>query len=173
MDDAAFDTATRRVPALLTRRRSLGVLSVLGLGAGLLTNDAEAKKRRKKKKRKNKKGNQPLTCTGCTVCETCVNGVCQPVADGTTCGTDAVCRHNVCGRTCTPLTPGQCPAGKSCLDSSADGQANVCVTTGFGFCAQPACTDDASCPPGSVCGIQNCSLGAPFPKRLCLVVDQV
>ena len=116
MDDAAFDTATRRVPALLSRRRSLGLLSALGLGAGLLTGDAGAKKRRKKKK-KNKKGDK--TCTGCTVCETCVNGVCQPVADGTTCGTGAVCRHNVCGKTCT--SNGECPAGKTCLDSSADG----------------------------------------------------
>lgn len=169
MDDAAFDTATRRVPALLSRRRSLGLLSALGLGAGLLTGDAGAKKRRKKKK-KNKKGDK--TCTGCTVCETCVNGVCQPVADGTTCGTSAVCRHNVCGKTCT--SNGECPAGKSCLDSSADDQANMCVTDGFGLCAQTDCTDDASCPAGSICGNRNCGfMGSPVPRRLCFVVDQV
>lgn len=61
MDDSAFDAATQRVPALLSRRRSLGLLSVLGLGAGLMAEDAEAKKRRKTKhkKKRNKKKKRP------------------------------------------------------------------------------------------------------------------
>ena len=177
MDDSAFDTATRRVPALLSRRRSLGLLSVLGLGAGLLTGDASAKKRRKKNKKGNKgnkgnKGKQPLTCTGCTVCETCVDGACQPVADNTSCGSGAVCQHGACGKTCVPLaSPSDCPVGTGCARGVRAGQQPVCATLVDTQCAQPVCTSDANCPRGSICSARGC--GGIVPEFICLPVDQV
>jgi hypothetical protein len=176
MDDSAFDTATRRVPTLLSRRRSLGLLSVLGLGAGLLNDVSEAKKGRKKKNKKGNKGNkgsQPLTCTGCTVCETCVNGACQPVADNTSCGSDAVCQHGACGKTCVPLTPGECPDGTVCVRGLQAGQEPVCATIDEAQCAQPVCTSDANCPRGSICSTRVCGPGGFTIRTICWPVDQV
>lgn len=88
MDVSRFDTETRRVSELLTRRRGLGLLAALGVSLALEANDASAGKR---KKRGNKKKKQ---CK-CAECSTCVKGKCRPVADRTECSAGA-CVNGMC-----------------------------------------------------------------------------
>jgi hypothetical protein len=176
MDDSAFDAATQRLSSLLTRRRSLSVLVAAGLGAGLLADEGEAKKKKGKKGKKGKgnkgnKGNQGIQppvipCTDCTVCETCVNGACQPVADNTSCGSGAVCRHGACGKTCAEFVDGQCPAGTGCGRSALPGQTNVCTMISDDQCAQSACTSDANCSRGMICANRLCN-GGISSKLVC------
>ncbi|MCA9879857.1 MAG: hypothetical protein KC442_18815 [Thermomicrobiales bacterium] len=54
MDANRFDVITAHLATPLSRRRSAGLLALLGLGS-LVADDAEARRRRKKKKKKNKK----------------------------------------------------------------------------------------------------------------------
>jgi hypothetical protein len=51
MDSDQFDTLTTRLTVRQSRRRNLGLLTVLGLGAGLSAPKAEAKKKGKKKRK--------------------------------------------------------------------------------------------------------------------------
>ena len=88
MDDSGYDIATQRLSRLLSHRRSLVVLAGLGLSAGILADDADA--------RHKKHNNRKKKFCKCSACSRCVKGKCKPVADGTACGTNGVCSHNVC-----------------------------------------------------------------------------
>jgi hypothetical protein len=60
MEAAQFDTFTTRLTTHLTRRRSLGLLGVLGLAAAGWKEGVDARKKRKGKKKK--KGKQEPVC---------------------------------------------------------------------------------------------------------------
>lgn len=78
MDDFQFDTMTRIISTLLSRRTLAGALglSVLGLES------ADAKKKDKHKKKCKKK---------CGPCEKCKKGKCKPKRAGTPCGAGQQC----------------------------------------------------------------------------------
>ena len=72
MDADRFDSLTRSLTAQLTRRRGLGLLGALGLGASVSAWDADARKKKGKKKKKKKpqpacKVNQGATGTTSTL----------------------------------------------------------------------------------------------------------
>ena len=99
MESDRFDELTARLTTGLSRRRSVGMLGLLGLG-GAVAPDAAAKK--KKRKKKHKQG----TTTPAPVCTpACGNRTCGDNGCGGSCGEctgDLVCRNGACG----------CPAGK-------------------------------------------------------------
>ncbi|MFT4038356.1 MAG: hypothetical protein QM692_09270 [Thermomicrobiales bacterium] len=159
MDASQFDAATQRLTGLLTRRRGLGLVAALGVSAMLATSEADAK--RKKKKKKHKKKPQPV-CT-CPACSTCVGGVCQPVADGVTCGADSFCLNQVCARSCTEdLNAGgsDCPAGSVCAGTLIPQEPDFCSTDADAVCPNPDCTSTASCAAGQACVSVFCDGGA-------------
>jgi len=171
VDDSGFDAVVRRLTNHFSRRRSLAMLAALGLGASLLTNDVDAKKRRKNKKRKKKnKPQPPPTCTGCTDCETCVNGACQPVANETACGTGDVCLNGACAERCAGVH-GPCSGGDySCQGRASDNFQTVCVVrSGQPFCERPVCADDAACAAGEACVTTSMCSGGEF-RNICAAV---
>lgn len=110
MDAAQFDTLTTRLTTHLTRRRSVGLLCLLGLAATGGVEGVEAKKKKKKKKgKKGKKGKQAPVCQevgeecwtefgGDGFTSMCCSGQCR----------DSVCcvsSGDPCPAGCTPDTP--------------------------------------------------------------------
>ena len=158
MDANQFDALTMRIIAPLTRRRGLGLLGVLGaagLGLAALPAEIEAgKKGKRKRKGKGKgkgKGNRDKTpkCTGCTSCEACVDGACQPLADGAPCGDGGVCTNDVCGQPCI-YSDDQCPDGTLCpLEDTVCVSEIICTVT---------CVTDADCETGQICMVAPCNL---------------
>lgn len=121
-------------------------------GAAALADDAAAKRKRRKTKRKQRNTPEttpPPACTGCTAGEACVNGSCQPLAEGAVCQPGAVCARGVCSRVC--VNHGQCPAGSSC-HARLDITLNVCVADVPDGCALTLCANgEAGCAAGEVC----------------------
>lgn len=108
MDAAQFDTLTTRLTTHLTRRRSLGLLGMLGVVAAASTEGIDAKKKKKKKKGK-KKGKQEPVCKDigaeCWVgysdsgyTSMCCSGQCR---DSQCC----ISSGDPCPAGCTPNTP--------------------------------------------------------------------
>ncbi|MFT4038130.1 MAG: hypothetical protein QM692_08135 [Thermomicrobiales bacterium] len=137
MDAEQFDALGRRLGTTLTRRRSLGVLSALGIAGIGFTDETAAKKHKRRKKRKKPSATTtpaPTTtlspqCAACTACETCVNATCQPRAVGAACSStmgNAVCLSHV------------------------NGGPNVCADLN-GICDHTACNSDADCQSGEAC----------------------
>ena len=162
MDGLDFDTATQRLSSLISRRRSLGVLAVLG--AGLLTDEAAADKKRKRKRRRCQKK--------CPACQRCSKGKCKPARTNTPCH-GGVCVNGVCPVRCETLA-----------DCRMDGSSNVCALnpeTAMTFCnAAPGptcepgdpdqCVFNAECPTGHVCTPRICNPSPEGPDsvtRLC------
>jgi hypothetical protein len=112
VDSDQFDALAERLSAHLTRRRSLGVLGLLGLAGAVSRDDASGKRKKKKKKGKGGKKKpkpttpqppttqppttQPPTCGSCGACRECQQGACVAVADGTSCGAGNVCDSGAC-----------------------------------------------------------------------------
>lgn len=111
MESDRFDRLTRALTTAPSRRgivqiAAAGVLAAIGWEA--LADEASAKRKKKKKKKKGK-GDQgqdpgqpnPDVCQqrDCDECETCKNGRCQPVEDGTACSVGNICE----GGNCVPL----------------------------------------------------------------------
>ena len=165
MDESRFDFATQRVHDLLTRRRTLGTLAALSLGTALLADDADAKKKKKKKKQKGKPSTTTTTppqpqCTNCTLCEKCVNGSCQPLADGEACGTGGVCFDGACAKRCANF--GDCVSPNhsiSCQIPRGTTLPAICTLPDSVPCNAAECSSTAQCPSGEICGIVGC--GSP------------
>src|SRR5215217_663644 len=129
MDAARFDTLTLRLTTELNRRRSLGLLALLGL-SGLGASDLAAAKKKKscppckRRKKGTCKGKKPdgTACPG----GTCVGGNCRTATcsdgfkNGTETGVD-------CGGTCP-----RCGVGHGCLGrpecASAVCTSGICQT---------------------------------------------
>lgn len=166
MDASRFDAMTTRLGAYLSRRRGVGALVALGLGAPLLPEATEAGKKKKKvtlclngqtvkvkKKKKSsflRQGATPGACPACTPATCAAQGrVCGPLADGCgrtlTCGTcktndDPSCRSN---GTCGPCF-GVCPPGCPLCANRSDGGTTCASTIDTFSCV--ACATDADCP---------------------------
>lgn len=94
MDSDQFDQLTTRLTARQSRRRNLGLLTVLGIGAGLPALDAAAKKGKKKRKKKNKNKSgtttsAPPSATTTRAPVTCPAGRIRCAPDSDTCCTPA------------------------------------------------------------------------------------
>ncbi len=72
MESDRFDELTARLTTGLSRRRSVGMLGLLGLGSAVALHETDAKKKKKKKK-----GKHATTTT---------TRVCQPACGSRTCG---------------------------------------------------------------------------------------
>ncbi len=96
MEHDRFDDLTARLAAPLSRRRSVGLLGLLGVSTLLTADHADAKKKKKKKKKKNKNKNKQKTCASCPPCQQCQQGACVAVADQTPCGGGKVCDAGAC-----------------------------------------------------------------------------
>jgi hypothetical protein len=162
MDTDQFDSLATHLHDHLPRRRSLGLLGVLGMAGIASTQNAIAGGKRRKKRKKGKNGGTTTPapqCSRCTDCEACVNGSCQPLADGAICKNSAVCAKGVCGRRCA--SNGECPAGSSCEERIGT-MPDVCVANVADACAQTFCFNgEAVCPAGEVCVLAPCGGGEP------------
>lgn len=117
MDAAQFDTLTTRLTTHLTRRRSLGLLGILGVAAAGGTEDVGAKKKKKKKK---KKGNKEPVCkeNGAE----CWVGYSDSGYTSMCCS--GQCRYSVCCTQSKHPCPPECVPDKPC--------AGCCL---IGYCA--------------------------------------
>ena len=163
MDDDRFDTLTRSVTSGGSRRRVMGLLSAVTLGAltPLLERvDADAGKRKKRKKNKKIGGSQPAPPAVCTPdCsrKSCGNNGCGGSCG--TCGSRFVCSNEATGGTCV------CPAGHDACQASAtccsecqtcDAGRDVCLMkpeSDSAACEGGACCGGACCPPSCQCGV--------------------
>ena len=184
MDHRRFDDLATHLAHGLSRRQGLGLLAALGVGAGLLAEDAEAGKRKKHKKHKKGKGkgNKPVPCTPESQATTCARGCgtqtnnCNQLVT-CSCPTlgDSCLPNGTCARACT-LPGTQCedlgcgPERSVCGAASAEGP-RYCVDY-FGNCATlQSCGPQAStsnCPQGFAC-LANCGLDGPrcYPVSVC------
>lgn len=166
MDANQFDARTTHLAAHLSRRRGLGALMALGLGASVLPGTTEARKKRKKKitlcqngqtikvkKRKYKQKYPGATVGACPACTptTCAaqGKTCGPLADG--CGRTLVC--GACGMGDTPSCRntgvcgpcfGVCPPSCNMCANRSDGGTTCANIVDFIPCT--ACATDADCP---------------------------
>lgn len=138
MDAPSFDAATQRLSHLMSRRRGLGLLAALGLGASLSAEDVHGKKRKKKRnknKNKNKNDNTPQPPPACV-----------PESQATTCGGRCGSWKNNCGKTvaCSQCPGGQkCSSNGSCMNTAACDNANNCP--GVCQCSFPNTEGDKAC----------------------------
>jgi hypothetical protein len=118
MESDRFDALTARLAAPHSRRRSVGLLGLLGLGSAAALNEADAKKRKKKKKKKKGNKRKTTTTTLAPVCRhQCATRECGDDGCGGSCGEcpgELVCRNgtcgcpegmDLCGGTCHPACP--------------------------------------------------------------------
>jgi hypothetical protein len=123
----------------------------------------------------------------CGVCSTCVSGTCQPVDDGTECGSGLVCQQGrcvaACPQECTVYQNGQCvaaPNGMSC----GGGSSTCCNGTCSGIPGQACCSDaGSSCGPSLCCDPDTycnqtcnnqyvCCVGDVLPDGTCCQADE-
>jgi hypothetical protein len=173
VDQHRFDTMTRSLSSVPSRRtllRGLAGLS-LALGAARLPGAATAKKKHKQHKKKQTKQNKQqherdaantdqarLAAAGgpCGPCQKKQKGQCVPKPDGTPCGGGQICQAGVCQAPPAPTcettcagccSDGQCYPGDTNQTCGQDGA--LCVS-----CAgDEACTAEGVCGPPSTCGI--------------------
>lgn len=146
MESTQFDDLIRRLSEQVTRRRSLGLLGMLGT-AGLSTTDEALARKKKKKKRKGKgKGKGAKTTT--------------PQPSSTTTATPDICAAG----------PGVwCNAEKTCACSIGVQVTDPLRCLEFDDIATAkACDDDADCPTGQACGRPSGAPGSTFCGVLCL-----
>src|SRR5688572_4970879 len=114
MDAGQFDALTARMSGHLTRRRSLGLLGILGVTTTSVVHDADAKKRKKKKKKKCKGGTKKCgkACIAANAC--CSNADCgfQGACESGVC--DCKSGARICQGTCIP--EGQCCSNQDCAN---------------------------------------------------------
>ena len=103
MDTGQFEALVSGLSTHLTRRRSLGILSALGVAGANLAPAAGARKKKKKGNKKN------ATCTPAPL--TCPSG--QKVCNGACIVADRCCAD------------GDCAAGRACVNGVCDCAANT------------------------------------------------
>ena len=152
METDRFDTLTRTIAPLLSRRglAALGLVTLASLG---IASDATAGKKRKKHKHKKKGQN----CSDCAACQQADNGL--------ACGGSGVCINGVCAQTCDPNGDG-CAGSAGCTTRKAE-DGSVCVPDSGDPCLNTNCADDADCPGGQACVSLLC---IDFPKGHCALV---
>lgn len=185
MDASRFDAATQRFSTHVSRR-SLGALAALGIGAGLIAEDAGA---RKKVKNKCKGG-----CPSCRVCKKqgkkkkCVMAPNGTSCDGGTCQggacAPATCKPGTCaslGKTCGPVNDG-CGGTLACgtcgmgtTPTCGNGTCTICANACLSTCPYCMSRPDGS----SICGtstLTNCNEfctqdgDCPADRPFCLAV---
>lgn len=158
METERFDALTARLAHRLSRRRTLGLLTLGSAGIALTHSAAEARKHHKHKHHHKKGGGNQPKCPACGPCETCVNFACVPQPDRAACGDDAVCLRGqctfICGETNHNAT---CEAaGGTCSLPSDDNDLGwVCVQT-FDYCEAPGCGFNDDCASGEICVGNEC-----------------
>ena len=181
MDGSRFDTLTRSLAVVGSRRRALAALGgALGLLGLVHPDDAAAAKSGKCKSK----------CDECQRCKRgkckktngtkrCKKGKCQAKSNGTGCSVGN-CLEGSCfpQSTCPATTTGFCsttpetcsaPEAVCVCDRSTEGNV-VCVTTRETRCPPAAgvqtCTSSADCPAGEACvDISGC---CPAPAKVCM-----
>ena len=171
MDADRFDEVARALIHGTSRRAALS-LALATIVTSLGPAEGDARRRRNRKKRRQ----QQQQCGSCGVCESCQQGACRPVANGTACGDCQTCQDGQCASSCLSGQVCQqgscaCPAGsKSCQSAcipndqccGACPQDQVCCSN-VGECKDvrndPAfcglCTN-GQCPAGAVCANGKC-----------------
>jgi hypothetical protein len=150
VDGQQFDVWTRCLPAIVSRRRGLGLLAGLGglIASGAQsTNARQGKKGKKKKKNKKDNGQQPPSppppgacvgdCTGKSCGDDGCGGSCGTCTGGKSCeGFTCVCPAGQAdsGGVCAvpPTCQGSDPVTLNC-DANEECCSGFCVT--FDFCA--------------------------------------
>lgn len=180
MDSDQFDLLTARLGAHLTRRRSVGVIGVLGAASLGLAHDAAARKKKRKKGKGGKKKPKPSTTQPPTTPSgpSCTDGIknrdetdvdcggsCPRCAAGKTCQTrddciSAICQGPPSSKTCQTCTPGtQCNFGGGgvCVcDQTMDGR--IVCDMGDGGTPVDSCDE---CPVGTNC------VATPWETLMC------
>jgi hypothetical protein len=182
MDGLHFDRLTRRVGALLTRRRLGPVLILAGLGGSLAPGDKSLAKKRKKKKKKSGGGCKPACASkacgaddgcgdpcqtgSCPPTQTCRDGECVSTACDPPCPVDRPCSQSQ-GK-CTCSADFQCardrdPEGFDCLNS---------VTNPFCGCRPFTGQNRRVCVAGEPCSVccadEECQAAVPdLPDIVC------
>jgi hypothetical protein len=134
MDARDFDTVTRALAGVLTRRRVVGLLGGLGLSGLIGHSGAEAKHKKKKKHKKPTSPPSPPASpppqTGCV--RTCNGKACGNDGCGGSCGTcqgNKTCQGGICA----------CPGGEiECLT-------NICVPQDAQCCTDGQCSNRQVC----------------------------
>ncbi len=151
MDAARFDTLARSLTCGGSRRRVLGLLPGLTLGALaplLHLADAEAGKKKKKKK---KGRSRPLAAPTVTCSPQCLGRRCGGNGCGGSCGACGQCQ------TCEPAL-GLCPMRPDSDDDPCTG--GICCG---GACCPPACTCQITGPLAPFAELIADHLGLPYP----------
>lgn len=133
MEQDTFGRLSRRLARGLNRRTLAGIAGVGVASSLVMPRNVSGKKKKKKKCPP-----APLQCPTCSGCEVCVNGACQPVADGAVCG-QGKCTICVSG-TCQAVTNG-----------------NTCDVNGCKTCRDGACETAEN---GTACSRGTCQAGA-------------
>lgn len=164
MEADRFDTLTARLAAPFSRRTSVGLLSVLGIGGLAVADQAHAKKKKKKpfcldgqtittssKKKRKKLLKQGATAGACPTCTPqCQGKTCGVDGCGGSCGTCGAvpCVNGLCSCVGQPNATDcgndrQCSGGACALRPTCDAAGSGC-TTGANCCSN-ACEFDNQC----------------------------
>src|SRR5215212_2342161 len=144
MDDARFDTLTRKLTATRSRRSALATL--LGGMPGLLgLADAAARKRKKKKKKRRPAPSAPVAA-----------GPCIPACAGKVCGDDGC--GGICGIACS--SPRICEGGLCVCPSDQHECQGSCIPRSR-CCTVADCQQDQDCFSGTCITLRGtCAAGA-------------
>jgi hypothetical protein len=172
VNQTRFETATRSLTGLPSRRDVLRSLASAGLGLGALRlPDAVAAKNKQKGKKRKKKVQQRCmpnctertcgndgcggSCGACGPTQVCHGGTCcVPESRGATCAGRCGTWTNTCGQ---PVACASCAAGQQCLSNGSC--AIVCAVNGD--CSGCGCSNP------SVEGAQHCISDLVRPQVLC------
>ena len=165
MDAPHFDDLTKRLTTGLTRRRTLGLLTALGVHGLVASEVAEAKKKKKKP---------------CPPCKKRKKGKCRgTLPEGTGCtdtaGRGGTCQSGTCVATPPPPPPATCtPACQpnfvcqngTCVAAGPGGPVTCTPPCGFNqVCQGTTCVPAANqCPTAFTC---TCPFGGPDPASNC------
>lgn len=186
MDADRFDQVARALFHGMSRRTALS-LALATIVTNLGPAEGDARRRRNRKKRRQ----QQQQCGSCGVCESCQQGACRPVANGTACGDCQTCQGGQCASTCqggqvcqqgtcacaagSKNCQGTCIPNDQCCGTCPQNQ--VCCTNvgeckdvrnDSAFCG--LCTN-GQCPTGAFCANGACGLTCNTDGGACFDPD--